>query len=72
MDGGPALSCRSRRQSRTGTVWSVGSKFGHNFLQKQNTYDLNPYTFEFEDRRKSYVAAVYLQDEVTFNKISSA
>ena len=45
-----------------------GFEFRDNFLQKQNTYDLNPYTFEFEDRRKSYVAAVYLQDEVTFNK----
>jgi outer membrane receptor protein involved in Fe transport len=45
-----------------------GFEFRDNFLQKQNTYDLNPYTFEFNDRRKSYVAAVYLQDEITFNK----
>ena len=45
-----------------------GFEFRDNLLQKQNTYDLNPYTFEFEDRRKSYVAAVFLQDEVTFNK----
>ena len=45
-----------------------GFEFRDNFLQKQNAYDLNPYTFQFEDRRKSYVAAVFLQDEVTFNK----
>jgi iron complex outermembrane receptor protein len=45
-----------------------GFELRDNLLQKQNTYDLNPYTFEFDDRRKSYVAAVYLQDEVTFNQ----
>jgi outer membrane receptor protein involved in Fe transport len=45
-----------------------GFEFRDNLLQKQNTYDLNPFTFVFEDRRKSYVAAVYLQDEITFNK----
>jgi outer membrane cobalamin receptor len=45
-----------------------GFEFRDNFLQKQNTYDSNPYTFEFEDRRKSNVAAFYLQDEITFNK----
>jgi outer membrane receptor for ferrienterochelin and colicins len=45
-----------------------GFEFRDNFLQKQNTYNLNPYTFEFEERRRSYVAAVYLQDEVAFNK----
>jgi outer membrane receptor protein involved in Fe transport len=45
-----------------------GFEFRDNLLQKQNTYDVNPYAFVFEDRRKSYVAAVYLQDEITFNK----
>jgi outer membrane receptor protein involved in Fe transport len=46
----------------------TGFEFRDNSLQKQDTYDLNPYTFEFEDRRTSYVAAPYLQDEITFNK----
>ena len=45
-----------------------GFELRDNFLQKQNTYDSNPYTFEFYERRKSYVAAVYLQDEIPFNK----
>jgi len=42
-----------------------GFEFRDNFRQNQNTYDLNPYMFQFDDRRKSYVAAAYLQDEIT-------
>jgi outer membrane receptor protein involved in Fe transport len=44
-----------------------GFEFRDNFRQNQNTYDLNPYTFQFEERRKSYVAAAYLQDEITLS-----
>jgi outer membrane receptor protein involved in Fe transport len=45
-----------------------GFELRDNFRQNQNTYDLNPYSFQFEDRRKSYLAAVFLQDEITFSK----
>lgn len=45
-----------------------GFEFRDNFRQNQNTYDLNPYVFRFEDRRKSYLAAAYLQDEITLSK----
>ncbi|WP_128914441.1 TonB-dependent receptor plug domain-containing protein [Granulicella sibirica] len=46
----------------------AGFEFRDNLRQNQQTYDLNPYTPDLDDRRTSFVAAPYLQDEVTLTK----
>lgn len=45
-----------------------GVEYRDNFRQNQTTYDLNPYALQLADKRTSYVAAEYLQDEVTLTK----
>ena len=42
-----------------------GMELRDNFRQDQFTYDQNPFSLQLDDRRKSYVFASYLQDEVT-------
>jgi len=45
-----------------------GMEYRDNFRQNQTTYNLNPYSLLLADRRSSYVAAGYIQDEVTLTK----
>jgi len=41
-----------------------GTEFRDNTRQNQDTWDLNPYSLDLNDRRASTVDAVYLQDEI--------
>ena len=41
-----------------------GGEYRDNFRQDQGNYSLNPYWLYFEDRRKSFIGALYLQDEL--------
>jgi outer membrane receptor protein involved in Fe transport len=41
-----------------------GGEYRDNFRQDQGNYNLNPYSPVLDDRRKSFIGALYLQDEV--------
>jgi outer membrane receptor protein involved in Fe transport len=47
---------------------TAGSEYRDNFRQNQFDYDLNPFTSYLDDRRQSFVAAGYFQDELTISK----
>ena len=80
-DGPPALI---NRDSATGKWWgteltltrrffehhkvTVGGEFQDNFLQKQKNYDEQPYALRLNDKGRSYVYALYLQDEFSVLK----
>ncbi len=45
-----------------------GAEFRDNLRQNQTTFDVSPYVSQLDDRRKSYVAAFYLQDDVALTQ----
>ena len=47
---------------------TAGGEYRDNIRQNQSNYYLNPYSPVLEDARRSYVGALYLQDEVTIAK----
>ena len=47
---------------------TVGGEYRDNIRQDQTNYNLNPYSLLLDDKRHSYVGAVYLQDELTLTK----
>jgi outer membrane receptor protein involved in Fe transport len=47
---------------------TVGTEYRDNIRQNQTNYDLNPYSLLVDDRRNSFVAGAYLQDELTVTK----
>ena len=47
---------------------TAGGEYRNNFRQDQVNYSLNPYTLYMDDRRNSFVGAVYVQDELTLTK----
>lgn len=47
---------------------TVGGEYRDNIRQGQSDYDLNPYALYLDDKRKSFVGAAYLQDELTITK----
>ena len=47
---------------------TVGAEYRDNIRQNQTNYNLNPYSLLIDDRRNSFVAGAYLQDEVTVAK----
>jgi iron complex outermembrane receptor protein len=47
---------------------TAGGEYRDNIRQDQSNYNLNPYQLELDDRRKSFVGAVFLQDEFTITK----
>jgi outer membrane receptor protein involved in Fe transport len=57
----------------TKTVWrrnriTLGGEYRDNLRQNQSSYNLNPFSLLLDDKRQSFVGAVYLQDEVTITK----
>jgi iron complex outermembrane receptor protein len=50
---------------------TVGGEYRDNFKQDQSNYQVNPYTWYLDDRRSSFVGALYLQDELTIAKTLS-
>ena len=47
---------------------TAGGEYRDNLRQDQSNYNLNPYSLLLDDRRTSFVGALYLQDEVTLTK----
>lgn len=47
---------------------TAGGEYRDNFRQDQSNYQINPYALYLDDRRSSFVGAVYLQDELTISK----
>ncbi len=47
---------------------TVGGEYRDNFRQDQSNYNHNPYLLILDDRRTSFVGALYLQDELTLTK----
>lgn len=47
---------------------TAGGEYRNNFRQNQCSYNENPYSFLLDDRRRSFVGALFLQDEVTISK----
>jgi iron complex outermembrane receptor protein len=47
---------------------TAGSEYRDNIRQDQTNYSLNPFALFLSDRRHSFVAAAYLQDEVVIAK----
>jgi outer membrane receptor for ferrienterochelin and colicins len=47
---------------------TAGGEYRDNIRQDQTNYSLNPYSLLLKDRRKSFVGAVYAQDELTITK----
>lgn len=45
-----------------------GGEYRDNIRQDQSNYNLNPYSLLLDDKRQSFVGAVYLQDELTITK----
>jgi iron complex outermembrane receptor protein len=41
-----------------------GGEYRDNFRQDQGNYNLNPYSLILDDRRKSFIGALYVQDEL--------
>jgi len=57
----------------TKTVWKrnqvvAGVEDRDNLRQNQSNYSLNPYSLDLSDQRNSFVAGVYLQDELPVTK----
>jgi outer membrane receptor for ferrienterochelin and colicins len=47
---------------------TVGGEYRDNIRQNQSNHDLNPFSLLLNDERHSFVAALFLQDEITLNK----
>jgi outer membrane receptor protein involved in Fe transport len=47
---------------------TVGGEYRDNIRQDQTNYNLNPFSLLLDDKRQSFVGAVYLQDEVPITK----
>jgi outer membrane receptor for ferrienterochelin and colicins len=47
---------------------SVGGEYRDNIRQDQSNYNLNPYSLLLQDKRRSFVGAAYLQDELTITR----
>ncbi len=47
---------------------TAGGEYRDNIRQDQSNYNTNPYSLLLDDRRQSFVGAVYLQDELTLTK----
>jgi outer membrane receptor protein involved in Fe transport len=47
---------------------TAGGEYRDNIRQDQYNYNINPYSLQLDDRRQSFVGAVYLQDELTITK----
>jgi outer membrane receptor protein involved in Fe transport len=47
---------------------TAGGEYRDNIRQDQTNYYLNPYLLVLKDKRKSFVGAVYAQDELTITK----
>ena len=48
---------------------TAGGEYRDNFRQNQSNYSLNPYEFLLNDKRTSFVGALYLQDEISISKV---
>jgi outer membrane receptor protein involved in Fe transport len=47
---------------------TAGGEYRDNIRQDQTNYNLNPYSLLLDDKRNSFVGAVFLQDELTITK----
>ena len=47
---------------------TAGGEYRDNLRQNQSDYDLNPYVLYLDDKRQSFVGALYVQDELTITK----
>jgi outer membrane receptor for ferrienterochelin and colicins len=47
---------------------TVGGDYRDNIRQNQTNYNFDPYSLLLDDRRKSFIGAAYLQDELTITK----
>ncbi len=47
---------------------TAGGEYRDNLRQNQSNYDLNPYVLNLDDKRQSFVGALYVQDELTITK----
>jgi len=47
---------------------TVGGEYRNNLRQDQLNYDLNPKSLNLDDKRRSFVGALYVQDEVALAK----
>ena len=47
---------------------TAGGEYRNNFRQNQRNYNINPYSINLNDNRKSFVGALYLQDELVIAK----
>ena len=47
---------------------TAGGEYRDNLRQNQSDYDLNPYVLYLDDKRQSFVGALYVQDELTLTK----
>ena len=47
---------------------TAGGEYRDNLRQNQSNYDLSPYVLYLDDKRQSFVGALYLQDELTITK----
>ena len=47
---------------------TAGGEYRDNVRQNQVSYNLNPYSLALDDKRKSFVGAAYLQDELAITK----
>jgi iron complex outermembrane receptor protein len=47
---------------------TIGGEYRNNVRQNQTNFSLNPFTLVLDDRRSSFVGAMYAQDELTIAK----
>ena len=47
---------------------TAGGEYRDNLRQNQSNHDLNPYVLYLDDKRQSFVGALYVQDELTISK----
>src|ERR1039458_9819878 len=47
---------------------TAGGEYRDNLRQNQSNHDLNPYVLYLDDKRQSFVGALYVQDELTITK----
>ena len=47
---------------------TAGAEYRDNLRQNQSDYDLRPYLLYLDDKRQSFVGALYVQDELTISK----
>jgi outer membrane receptor for ferrienterochelin and colicins len=47
---------------------TMGGEYRDNLRQDQGNFNLNPYSLALQDRRKSFVGAIFVQDEVALTK----